>query len=97
MGKVNKKSNKVTKSRQLETFSDNVESELKMECCNCSDSFVENYGVGDVDDYEIIKKEFAKKAYEEGWRYSVSSVFQHVGIHCPECHKYRNNKKHFEF
>jgi hypothetical protein len=80
----------------LEVFRDNIETEFKMECCTCNTSFIEYYSVGSIGNYEKTKTEFAKKAYREGWRYSSSTVFQHTGIHCPTCHKNRNNKKHWD-
>jgi hypothetical protein len=80
----------------LEVFRDNIETEFKMECCTCNTSFIEYYDVGCIDNYDKTKKEFSQKAYRAGWRYSNSTVFQHKGIHCPTCHKHRNNKKHFD-
>ena len=48
------------------------------------------------DSFEKIKKQFTKDAYQTGWRESKSEYYGHIGIHCPVCHKNRNNAKHFE-
>lgn len=91
------KKNSIKKAGQITVFSDNIEAELKMECCICNNKFERNYSVGDIDDYRIAKEEFSQEAYSEGWRYSTSSVFNHIGIHCPSDHKNRNNPKKFDY
>jgi len=88
----------------LEVFLENIESKItmEMECACCSNSFKKYYDNGTDDDlgvfknYENVKFKFVRDAYKAGWRYSSSRVFDHTAIHCPECHKHRNNKKHFQ-
>lgn len=87
----------VSKLNQLDTFEKNIKTEFKMECATCNKTFEKQYDVGRINDYKVVAQEFAKKAYNDGWRESHSSVFNHTAIHCPECHEHRNDKKHFQF
>lgn len=60
-----------------------------VECCICGGYYDSdgNFGVGDE---ETELDEFADCLYSDGWRYSVSKTYGHVGLHCQECHKNRN-------
>lgn len=88
----------MSKKAQLDIFSNNVEATFSLTCCICSNSFEEiEESLGFIDNIQERIEEFTENAYEEGWRESQSKVYQHIGIHCPECHKNRNNEKHFEY
>ena len=82
-------------SAQLGTFRLNIRTELRMECMACNNAFSKSYGEGTINNYDDVKKYFAKEAYENGWRESYSKVFHYKGIFCPECHKNRDNAIHF--
>lgn len=84
------------KEKQLKSFRMNYTAVYKMECCICSDQFEEEFECHHYEDPEEAEKKFSETLYKEGWRESTSKVYGHIGIHCPECHKNRNNEKHFE-
>ena len=86
-------------SEQLDFFTENIKTKLTMECCSCNSSFIEHYDIDEVNDYVKVKKEFAKKAFEKGWRFSVSTVLigkKKKAIRCHSCHINRNNKKYWD-
>jgi hypothetical protein len=60
-----------------------------VECSICGGDWESdgNFGVGDE---ETELNEFTDSLYSDGWRYSVSKTYVHVGLHCPECHANRN-------
>jgi hypothetical protein len=86
-------------NEQLEFFKENIKTKLIMECCSCNNTYVEHFDIKEIEDYEKTKQEFAKKAYEKGWRYSVSTIFagrRNKAIRCKSCHTNRNNKNYFD-
>jgi hypothetical protein len=90
----------MSKIAQIQRLTSNAEVvlNLKLECVVCENKITlekEDFDSSD-DKVENIQAELAKEAYKEGWRESSSEVFGHIGIHCPTCHKNRNNSKHFE-
>lgn len=94
-----KKTNKapvITKQKMLDTFLSNVNATLTINCCICEATFEEEEeGFIFCDSLKSRIEEVTTNAYKAGWRESVSEVFGHVGIHCPDCHKNRNNSNYF--
>jgi hypothetical protein len=86
-------------AEQMSFFRQNIKTKLTMECCSCNSSFIEHYDIDEVNDYGKVKKEFSMKAFEKGWRYSVSKFLigkKKKAIRCHSCHVNRNNKKHWD-
>jgi hypothetical protein len=89
--------NRNSKRNQILIFQNNQTVIFKMECVGCGIVFEHESDSFDDETLGYISEEAAQEAYKEGWRNSTSKVFDHIGIHCPECHKNRNNPKYFEY
>jgi hypothetical protein len=59
------------------------------ECSICGSEKREDFE-GMADDIDNAFDSLSKILYKNGWRYSVSKTYGHVGLHCEECHKNRN-------
>lgn len=87
--------NNITKKEQLKSFKENISAIFKLTCVICEKEFEYELDQFDGDPSEI--KDFVKSAYAKGWRQSESKIHDQIGIHCPECHKYRNSAKYFKY
>lgn len=81
---------RITKERTIREFRANARVSFRIECNICGEE-----AISDTDGIALDAAEslgyFEKQLWNEGWRFSVSKTYGHVGIHCSRCHLNRNN------
>jgi transcription elongation factor Elf1 len=80
---------RITKEKSIREFRENAQVIFKIECNICGQETESETDDMALDASEALGK-FEKQLWKDGWRYSVSKTYGHVGLHCQECHKNRN-------
>jgi hypothetical protein len=82
-------SKRISKQKALREFCENTQVNFKIECNICGEETS-----SDTDDMALDAAEsldsFKNQLWKDGWRFSVSKTYGHIGIHCPDCHRNRN-------
>jgi hypothetical protein len=68
---------------------------IEIECSICGSVHTEY-----IEDEDEVPGYFfgqaAQKAYNDGWRYDTSSVFNQIGPLCPECFEHKDDEEYFD-
>jgi hypothetical protein len=83
-------SKRITKEKTLREFCENAMVAFQIECNICGNEVDHGFNHMAIDASEALD-EFKNELWSDGWRFSMSKTYGHIGIHCAECHAKRNS------